>query len=129
MMVDVAVFMQRQYQQLSVPDGPQNSFIGISVERPPSTQTLRPPRRSATTTTTTTTTTTIPRSSAGDGRHLLLRCGRRGSWSGTRGVGLELVLDPVVPQLGRELVEVPNVVSQVVEQNVDIPVRGGVGRR
>ena len=25
------------------------------------------------------------------------------------GVGFELVLDPVVPQLGRELVEVPNV--------------------
>ena len=32
-------------------------------------------------------------------------------------------------QLGRELVEVPNVVSQVVKQNVDISVRGGVGRR
>ena len=37
-------------------------------------------------------------------------------------VGFELLLDPVVPQLGRELVEVPNVVSQVLEQNVDIPV-------
>ena len=51
------------------------------------------------------------------------------------GVGFELVLDPVVPQLGRELVEVPTVVSQPefqqhsAEQNVDIPVRGGVGHR
>ena len=46
------------------------------------------------------------------------------------GVGFELVLDPVVPQLGHELVEVPIVVSQPefeqhsAEQNVDIPVRG-----
>ena len=50
------------------------------------------------------------------------------------GVGFELVLDPVVPQLGHELVDVPNVVSlpefqqHSVEHNVDIPVRGGVGR-
>ena len=43
------------------------------------------------------------------------------------GSGFELVLDVTVPQLGRELVEVPNVVSPVVEQNVHIPVRG-VGR-
>ena len=49
------------------------------------------------------------------------------------GVGFELVLDLVVPQLGRELVEVPTVVSQPefqqhsAEQNVDIPARGGVG--
>ena len=49
--------------------------------------------------------------------------------SGTRGVGFELVLDPVVPQLARELVDVPDVVSQVVEQNVYIPVRGGGGGR
>ena len=41
------------------------------------------------------------------------------------GSGFELVLDVTVPQLGRELVEVPNVVSPVVEQNVHIPVRGG----
>ena len=33
------------------------------------------------------------------------------------GVGFELVFDPVVPQLGRELVDVP-----IVEQIVDIPV-------
>ena len=45
------------------------------------------------------------------------------------GVGFELVLDPV-----DELVDVPNVVSlpefqqHSVEHNVDIPVRGGVGR-
>ena len=42
------------------------------------------------------------------------------------GSGFELVLDVTVPQLGGELVEVPNVVSQVVEQNVDIPVHGGM---
>ena len=36
------------------------------------------------------------------------------------GSGFELVLDVTVPQLGRELVEVPNVVSPVVEQNVHI---------
>ena len=36
---------------------------------------------------------------------------------------------PVLSQLGRELVEVPSVVSQVVEQNVDIPVRYGGGGR
>ena len=41
------------------------------------------------------------------------------------GSGFELVLDVTVPQMGRELVEVPNVVSPVVEQNVHIPVRGG----
>ena len=41
------------------------------------------------------------------------------------GSGFELVLDVTVPQLGRELVDVPNVVSPVVEQNVHIPVRGG----
>ena len=41
------------------------------------------------------------------------------------GSGFELVLDVTVPQLGRELVEAPNVVSRVVEQNVHIPVRGG----
>ena len=41
------------------------------------------------------------------------------------GSGFELVLDVTVPQLGRELVEVPNVVPPVVEQNVHIPVRGG----
>ena len=41
------------------------------------------------------------------------------------GSGFELVFDVTVPQLGRELVEVPNVVSPVVEQNVHIPVRGG----
>ena len=41
------------------------------------------------------------------------------------GSGFELVLDVTVPQLGRELVEEPNVVSPVVEQNVHIPVRGG----
>ena len=41
------------------------------------------------------------------------------------GSGFELVLDVTVPQLVRELVEVPNVVSLVVEQNVHIPVRGG----
>ena len=41
------------------------------------------------------------------------------------GSGFELVLDVTVLQLGRELVEVPNVVSQVVEQNVHIPVHGG----
>ena len=52
-----------------------------------------------------------------------------------KGVGFELVLDPVVPQLGQELVDEPTVVSQPefqqhsVEQNVDIPVRGGVGHR
>ena len=46
------------------------------------------------------------------------------------GVGFELVLDPVVPQLGHELVDVPTVVSQPefeqhsAEHNVDIPVRG-----
>ena len=40
----------------------------------------------------------------------------------------ELVLDVTVPQMGRELVELPNVVSQVVEQNVDIPVRPDRGR-
>ena len=34
------------------------------------------------------------------------------------GSGFELVLEVTVPQLGRELVEVPNVVSQVIEQNV-----------
>ena len=51
------------------------------------------------------------------------------------GVGFEVVLDPVVPQLGRELVKVPTVVSQPefqqhsAEQNVDIPARGGVGLR
>ena len=45
-----------------------------------------------------------------------------------------LVLDPIVPQLGHELVDVPNVVSlpefqqHSVEHNVDLPVRGGVGR-
>ena len=48
-------------------------------------------------------------------------------------VGFELVLDPVVPQLRHELAEEPTVVSQFqqhsVEQNVDIPVRGGVGHR
>ena len=44
------------------------------------------------------------------------------------GSGFKLVLDVTVPQMGRELVEVPNVVSQVVEQNVDIPVRRGRGR-
>ena len=50
------------------------------------------------------------------------------------GVGFEQVLDPVVLQLGHELVDVPNVVSlpefqqHSVEHNVDIPVRGGVGR-
>ena len=37
-----------------------------------------------------------------------------------------LVLDVTVPPLGGGLVEVPNVVSQVVEQNVDIPVLGGM---
>ena len=42
------------------------------------------------------------------------------------GSGFELVLDVTVPPLGGELVEVPNVVSQVVEQNVDIPVHGGM---
>ena len=53
----------------------------------------------------------------------------------TRGVGFELVLDPVVPQLGHELMEVPTAVSQPefqqqsVEQNVDISVCGGVGHR
>ena len=58
------------------------------------------------------------------GQHRCWRC-----------VGFELVLDPVVPQLGRELVEVPTVVSQPefqqhsAEQNVDIPARGGVGHR
>ena len=41
------------------------------------------------------------------------------------GTGFELVLDVTVPQLGRELVEVLNVVSQVIQQNVDIPVHGG----
>ena len=41
------------------------------------------------------------------------------------GSGFELVLDVTLPQLGRELVEVPNVMSPVVEQNVHIPVRGG----
>ena len=45
-----------------------------------------------------------------------------------RGSGFELVLDVTVLRMGRELVEVPNVVSQVVEQNVDIPVRRGRGR-
>ena len=44
-------------------------------------------------------------------------------------VGFELVLDFVVPLLGRELVEVLNVVCQVVEQNVGIPVRCGGGGR
>ena len=44
------------------------------------------------------------------------------------GVGFELVLDPVVPQLEHELVNVPNVVSlpefqqHSVEHNVDLPV-------
>ena len=41
------------------------------------------------------------------------------------GSGFELVLDVTVPQMGGELVVVPNVVSQVVEQNVYIPVHGG----
>ena len=44
------------------------------------------------------------------------------------------MLDPVVPQLGHELVNVPNVVSlpefqqHSVEHNVALPVRGGVSR-
>ena len=44
------------------------------------------------------------------------------------------VLNALVPQMGHELVEVPNVVSQskfqqqFVEQTVDIPVHGGVKR-
>ena len=42
------------------------------------------------------------------------------------GCGFELLLDVTVPPMGGELVEVPNVVSQVVEQNVDIPVHGGM---
>ena len=42
------------------------------------------------------------------------------------GCGFELLLDVTVPPTGGELVEVPNVVSQVVEQNVDIPVHGGM---
>ena len=40
------------------------------------------------------------------------------------GSGFQLVLDVTVPPLGGGLVEVPNVVSQVVEWNVDIPVHG-----
>ena len=39
------------------------------------------------------------------------------------GSGFELLLSVTVPQMGRELVEVPNLVSQVVEQNVDMLVR------
>ena len=44
------------------------------------------------------------------------------------GSGFELVLDVMVPELGRELVQVLNVVSQVVKRKVDIPVRRGWGR-
>ena len=44
------------------------------------------------------------------------------------GSGFELFLDVTVPPLGGELVEVPTVVSQVVEQNVDVPVHGGMVR-
>ena len=40
----------------------------------------------------------------------------------------ECVLNAPVPQVGEELLEVPNVVSQSVEQTVDIPVHGGVKR-
>ena len=49
--------------------------------------------------------------------------------------GLRAGARPLVPQLGHELVDVPNVVSvpefqqHSVEHNVDIKVRGGVGRR
>ena len=42
------------------------------------------------------------------------------------GCGFELLLDVTAPPTGGELVEVPNVLSQVVEQNVDIPVHGGI---
>ena len=42
------------------------------------------------------------------------------------GCGFELLLDVTAPPMGGELVEVPNVMSQVVEQNVDIPVHGGM---
>ena len=42
------------------------------------------------------------------------------------GCGFELLLDVTVPPTGGELVEVPNVVSQLVEQNVDMPVHGGM---
>ena len=53
------------------------------------------------------------------------------------GSGFELVLEVTVPQFGRELVEVPNVVSQVNEQNVgsswwwavSLPVGGLQGSR
>ena len=40
----------------------------------------------------------------------------------------ECVLNVPLPQVGDELLEVPNVVSQSVEQTVDIPVHGGVKR-
>ena len=58
-------------------------------------------------------------------RHLSLRCGRRWCTSGTVAAASSSFSTSTVPQVGRELVEVPNVVSQVVEQNVDIPVRRG----
>ena len=40
----------------------------------------------------------------------------------------ECVLNVPLPQVGDELLEVPTVVSQLVEQTVDIPVHGGVKR-
>ena len=42
----------------------------------------------------------------GSGQRRCWRCGRRDYLSGTRRVGFELVLDPVVPQMAEQLVEV-----------------------